>query len=173
MKGLRLTDTLGGREQLLKVSLDLLCRRNKLLEHPPDLGGVATTTATRRGTSGLLDETDAESDTQGDAEDDQDDDANADPLELAPPASVLVGDVDLLVAFFHVLHGVLGLLLGALDKGFLLDDHGVEVLHQFRKLRDGPLDVQELVVSGAHVAEDCRGLAGAVGPELRGRSKSA
>lgn len=135
----------------------------QLLDTPPSF--VAAAAAGGAGSS--LHEPHTEAHAQSDAEDDKDDDYQADPLQLAPVARLLVRNVELLVAVLKVHYRVIDLLLSCLDGGVLLNDDRVEVLDQDHQLVDGSLDFEELVVACADVSKHGVGLAGAIASELQ------
>lgn len=110
----------------------------------------------------------AEDQTQHQRENAEDEhhDAEAPPFQPAGAARVLDAFGQLHVAGFGVVLDLLGVLFCLLDLRVLQHDGGGEVFHQSLQLDHRALDFLDVVVAGAHVAEDGVGCGGAVGFEL-------
>lgn len=97
--------------------------------------------------------TNAETNTEGDGNDDNDNNEETPPFKLAGASGRICGMLDLLVALLQVVSGLLRVLLGCLDDGFLLLDHGGEFLIEKSQLRKRLFDALQFVVTSPDVAE--------------------
>ena len=111
-------------------------------------------------------QTKVQSQNQSQDDDNRDRNEEAPPLHFPRPTRVLDALVQLHVAGLGVLLHVVGVLFCLLDGLILEDDGGGEVFHELVELDDGAFDFLDVVMAGAHGAEDRVGGCGAVGFEL-------